>query len=62
MSQGGDCDELWSLTRCLEFFPLEYMAEMATAGSAGDLYAGHEQRLVLVSIDGSWDGYRDTKR
>lgn len=47
--------------RCLEFFPLEYMAEMATAGSAGDLYAGHEQRLVLVSINGSWDGVEESR-
>ena len=55
--EGGDCNKSISLTWCWEAFSLEYMAEVASTGSASDLYAGHELRLVFVSIDGPWDSY-----
>lgn len=53
--EGGDCNKLRSLTWRWEAFSLEYVAEMAATGSASDLYAGHEHRLVLMPTDGSWD-------
>jgi len=49
------------IRRCREFLPLEYVAEMASAGSTGDLCAGHEQGFVFVSIDGSWDSVEESR-
>ena len=57
MSKDGDCNQFGSHTRCLESFPLEYMAEVATTSGASDLYAGHEHRFVLMATDCSWNSY-----
>jgi len=45
---------------CWKLFPLEHMTKVATTGSTGNLRAGHKQRLVFMSIDGSWDSVEES--
>lgn len=44
-----------------ESFALEYMTEMAPASGASDLRAGHTQRFVLDTTDGSWDSIEESR-
>jgi len=57
MSSGGVYNELGPLTRRWEFFPLEYMAKMATTGDTDDLCEGLGPRFVFLSVNGSRDSY-----
>jgi len=54
-------DAMAFIRRCWEFLPLEYMTKVAATSSTSDLDAGHEQRLVLMSIDGSWDSVEESR-
>jgi len=49
------------IRRCRESFSLEYVTEMASTGGTSDFSAGHEQRFVLMSTDGSWDSVEESR-